>query len=280
MVFVAAGISLAITVTGSVVAAETYQDSAVALLAEERYNDYSYSRQQLLEDLKAAHAKHPSDVGVMWRLGRAAYDVSNLRATPAEEKKALIYFALEIMGKALELGDNVAEIMGKALELGDNVAEVHNWYGIVLSSVGDYEGTKVSIANSYKIKEHWERAIALKPTKATTYHLLGRWCVRISDLSWIERKAAAVLFGAPPESSYQEALGFLLKCHEFDSQWKSNTMLIAQWKSNTMLIAQVYFKLKDYSKAKEWAEKTLAIPNNTEEDEDKHEEAKALLKKL
>ncbi|GLE07348.1 hypothetical protein PINS_up017510 [Pythium insidiosum] len=245
-----------IAVTGSVVAAETYQDSAVALLAEERYNDYSYSRQQLLQDLKAAHAAYPSDVGIMWRLGRAAYDVSNLRATPADEKKELIYFALEIMGKALELGDNVAE--------------VHNWYGIVLSSVGDYEGTKVSIANSYKIKEHWERAIALKPTKATTYHLLGRWCVRISDLSWIERKAAAVLFGAPPESSYQEALGFLLKCHEFDSQWKSNTMLIAQ----------VYYKLKDYGKAKQWAETTLAIPNNTEEDEDKHEEAKALLKKL
>lgn len=44
----------------------------------------------------------------------------------------------------------------------------------MLSSIGDYEGSKVSIANSYIIKQHWEKSIELAPTHSTAYHLLGR----------------------------------------------------------------------------------------------------------
>jgi hypothetical protein len=96
----------------------------------------------------------------MWRLARAAYDVSNLKKTPADETKRLIYSAYEVIQQALAKTEEIAE--------------VHNWYGIILSRVGDFEGTKVAIANSYKIKSHWEKAIELKPSFPTTYHLLGR----------------------------------------------------------------------------------------------------------
>ncbi len=56
----------------------------------------------------------PNDVGILWRLARAAYDVANLKATSANEKKELLYFAKEIMEKALEITQDVAQ--------------VHNWY--------------------------------------------------------------------------------------------------------------------------------------------------------
>lgn len=196
-------------------------------------------------------------MGVIWRLARAAYDVSNLKSTPAEEKKELTYYAKGVIQKAIDLTQDVAR--------------VHNWYGIILSSIGDYEGSKVSIANSYTIKGHWEKSVELDPTNATTYHLLGRWCISISDLSWLERKAAAVLFGSPPESSYDEALGFLMK---------SENLAPGSWKKNTLLIAQVYYKKKDWAASKEWTEKALAVPVKTEEDEIIQEEAAALLKKF
>lgn len=102
---------------------------------------------------------------MIWRLTRAAYDVANLAATPADEKKELTYYARDVIQKALELTDDVAE--------------VHNWFGIMLSSIGDYEGSKVSIANSYIIKQHWERSIELAPAHSTAYHLLGR-CTSLS----------------------------------------------------------------------------------------------------
>jgi hypothetical protein len=52
-------------------------------------------------------------VGVTWRLARAAYDVANLKATPAAEKKELTYDAMEIIKKADDLTQENAQ--------------VHNW---------------------------------------------------------------------------------------------------------------------------------------------------------
>ncbi|KAE9326643.1 hypothetical protein PF001_g2320 [Phytophthora fragariae] len=238
-------------------AAKLPMGSADAVKAEELYNDNGFDRRELLAKLKEMHAAHPDDVGVIWRLTRAAYDVSNLKATSADEKKELTYYARDVIQKGLDLTKDVAA--------------VHNWYGIILSSIGDYEGSKVSIANSYVIKSHWETAVKLNPSNPTTYYLLGRWCIAIADLSWLERKAAAVLFGTPPESSYDEALGFLLKSEELAPD---------SWKKRPLLIAQVYQKKKDNATAKDWVNKALAIPVTVEEDEIAHEEAQALLQKL
>ncbi|RLN57449.1 hypothetical protein BBJ29_005373 [Phytophthora kernoviae] len=232
-------------------------ESADAVKAEELYNDNAFDRRELLVKLREMHAAHPEDVGVIWRLTRVAYDVSNLKATSAEEKKELTYYARDIIQKGLDLTKDVAA--------------VHNWYGIILSSIGDYEGSKVSIANSYVIKSHWETSIQLNPSNPTTYYLLGRWCIAIADLSWLERKAAAVLFGTPPESSYDEALRFLLQSEELSPD---------SWKKRSVLIAQVYSKKKDAGTAKDWVGKALAISTVTEEDEIAHEEALALQKKL
>lgn len=77
------------------------------------------------------------------------------------------------------------------------------WYAVCLSDVGDYEGVKVKIGNSYIIREHLEvrgcltqchviivshltifwsetfcfsqRAIELNPKDATSLHILGYW---------------------------------------------------------------------------------------------------------
>lgn len=193
----------------------------------------------------------------MWRLTRCAYDVSNLKSTPAEEKKELTYYARDVIQQAIARTTDVAQ--------------VHNWFGIILSAIGDYEGSKVAIANSYTIKGHWEKSAELDPSNPTTYYLLGRWCISIADLSWLERKAAAVLFGTPPESSYDEALGFLMK---------SDALAPGAWKKNTLLIAQVYYKKKDWAASKAWTEKALAAPVETEEDQTVHDEAAALLKKF
>lgn len=50
----------------------------------------------------------------MYRLTRAAYDVANLKATSADDKKTLTYYAYEIIQKALDLTKEVSE--------------VHSWY--------------------------------------------------------------------------------------------------------------------------------------------------------
>ncbi|KAE9198867.1 hypothetical protein PF005_g15975, partial [Phytophthora fragariae] len=49
------------------------------------------------------HAAHPEDVDVICRLTRAAYDVSNLKATSTDEKMELTYYARDVIQKGLDL---------------------------------------------------------------------------------------------------------------------------------------------------------------------------------
>jgi hypothetical protein len=154
----------AASTSAALLASRERMESADAVKAEELYNDKAYDRRALLEDLRTMHAAHAEDIGVLWRLTRAAYDVSELKATPAAEKKELTYYAREVIQKGLELTQDVPEI--------------HKWYGIILSSIGDYEGSKVSIANSYVIKGHWDKAAELNPNDPTTFYLLGRCTCR------------------------------------------------------------------------------------------------------
>ncbi|KAE8907578.1 hypothetical protein PF005_g21672 [Phytophthora fragariae] len=56
------------------------------------------------------HAAHPEDVGVICRLTRAAYDVSNLKATSTDEKMELTYYARDVIQKGLDLTKDVAAV--------------------------------------------------------------------------------------------------------------------------------------------------------------------------
>ncbi|XP_035886989.1 regulator of microtubule dynamics protein 1 isoform X6 [Phyllostomus discolor] len=86
--------------------------------------------------------KESEDAELLWRLARASRDVAQLSRTSEEEKKALVYEALEYAKRALE--KNEASFAA------------HKWYAICISDVGDYEGIKAKIANAYVIKEHFE----------------------------------------------------------------------------------------------------------------------------
>jgi len=134
--------------------------SNAASKAEQLYNDSKYSRELLLDFLTKANQETPNDIEILWRLSRAAYDCAERVGLAADKKKELVYFAFDVIKHALQLEQA-------------NFA-VHKWYGIILSSIGDFEGTKAKIGNSYIVKSHWEKAVELNPLDATSHHLLGR----------------------------------------------------------------------------------------------------------
>ncbi|XP_043736001.1 regulator of microtubule dynamics protein 1 isoform X3 [Cervus elaphus] len=103
--------------------------------------------------------KESEDAELLWRLARASRDVAQLSGTSEEEKKVLVYEALEYAKRALEKNESSFA--------------AHKWYAICISDVGDYEGIKAKIANAYIIKEHFEKAIELNPKDATSIHLMG-----------------------------------------------------------------------------------------------------------
>lgn len=125
--------------------------------------------------MKEDGVENSDDVGVLWRLARAQYDVAQLNETSKVNSKKLMYEAYEVIQKALKLNEVEDYAVHKWYE-GFKSVYFDDWnrYGIILSAIGDLEGTKVSIANSYVVKEHWEKAVQLNPKDATSHHLLGR----------------------------------------------------------------------------------------------------------
>eukprot|EP01059_Diplonema_ambulator_P035681 TRINITY_DN850_c0_g1_i1.p1 TRINITY_DN850_c0_g1~~TRINITY_DN850_c0_g1_i1.p1 ORF type:complete len:102 (+),score=27.18 TRINITY_DN850_c0_g1_i1:188-493(+) len=54
---------------------------------------------------------------------------------------------------------------------------------------------------------------------------MGAWCHGVAKISWIERKAAAALFGTPPTSTLEEALEYLKRADAIEA-FTENSMLI------------------------------------------------------
>ncbi|XP_045417499.1 regulator of microtubule dynamics protein 1 [Lemur catta] len=198
--------------------------------------------------------KESEDAELLWRLARASRDVAQLSRTSEEEKKQLVYEALEYAKRALEKNES-------------NFA-AHKWYAICISDVGDYEGIKVKIANAYIIKKHFEKAIELNPKDATSIHLMGIWCYTFAEMPWYQRRIAKVLFATPPSSTYEEALGYFHRAEQVDPNFYSK---------NLLLLGKTYLKLHNKKLAAFWLLKAKDYPAHTEEDKQVHTEAAQLL---
>uniref|UniRef100_G1PC62 Regulator of microtubule dynamics protein 1 n=1 Tax=Myotis lucifugus TaxID=59463 RepID=G1PC62_MYOLU len=217
--------------------------------------DYLYEsgETERLYQLLIQH-KDSEDAELLWRLARASRDLAQLSGTSAEEKKALVYEALEYAKRALE--KNEASFAA------------HKWCAICISDVGDYEGIKAKIANAYVIKEHFEKAIELNPKDATSIHLMGIWCYTFAEMPWYQRRIANMLFAAPPSSTYEEALGYFQKAEQVDPNFYSK---------NLLLLGKTYLKLQNKKLAAFWLLKAKDYPARTEEDKQMQREAAQLL---
>ncbi|XP_078137370.1 regulator of microtubule dynamics protein 1 [Sander vitreus] len=201
--------------------------------------------------------KDSDDAEFLWRLARASRDLSELPNMEDGRKKQLVFEGFEYAKKALEKDEKCFA--------------AHKWYAVCLSDVGEYEGVKVKIGNSYIIREHLEKAIELNPKDATSLHILGYWCFAFAELPWYQRKVAAVIFSSPPTSTYEEALVFFLKAEEVDPNFYSK---------NLLMLGKTYMGMKDQKKALLYLTKAKEYPAHTLEDKEVHKEAVDLLKKL
>ena len=155
-------------------------------------DDYSAT----FELLKQAEELEANNFEVIWRLARVHFDFSD----NSEDET--------VISDNFYLGLDYAK---KALELDDSRAEGHKWYGILIGKVGELEGTKQKILNSYEVKDHTLKAIELDPEDDGNFHVMGRWHYTLADLSWFERKIAGLIYAKPPQASFEEAAEYFQK---------------------------------------------------------------------
>ncbi|HDP67549.1 MAG TPA: hypothetical protein ENN20_03485 [Candidatus Marinimicrobia bacterium] len=209
-----------------------------------------------LAKMKEAEKLAPENPKVLWKLARAYFDVADQDEKNIELQKANIYPGFEYAKKCIEIAPNVAE--------------GHQYYSILIGRIGEIEGTKQKIENSYAVREHTLKAIELDPDNDSNYHVMGRWHFALADLSWVERKIASVIYATPPAASFEKAVEFFSKAHKL----KPDDIRHLLW------LGKSYAKLDQDNKARDALKKALVLPAESDADKNMQQEAQELLKKL
>ncbi|NWV15441.1 RMD2 protein, partial [Ptilonorhynchus violaceus] len=188
--------------------------------------------------------KYENCVDFLWRLARAYGDLFEM-TTDAEEKRK--YFS------------NIRNLQSNKWE---------HLFAIMCGYMSQFESVQNKIRNGYLFKEHLDKAIELKPQDPFLYYLNGRWCYSVAQLSWIEKKVAAALFGTPPTSTVEEALQNFLKAEEMHPGYS---------KYNYVYLAKCYKDLGQKNNALKYCDSALSILSVTNEDKEAQKDLEALL---
>jgi len=205
----------------------------------------------LFDVLSSADA---SDDDLAWRISRAHHDKAEEVVGDKALKEKLLRDGLAIAEASMARTDGTN---GYALK----------WYAILLGRLGDFLPTKEKVANSYKIKDALEASAALLPADSSIQTALGQWCYKVAGISFIERNAAKLLFGSPPESSYSEALGFVEASYELRPSKKA-----------ALFAGLCSGKLGERAAERRWMERCLSIESSGEADAELDRQAQAALK--
>lgn len=180
----------------------------------------------------------------MWRLARAYSDMCETTENREEKKNYA------------EQGNYEAEA---ALTRNGLSADCHKWFAILARQSSQYDSIHGKLKSGHILKEHLDRALALCDDDPICFYLLGRWCLEVSSLSWLEKKAAATLYETPPTSSLNEALENFLKAEELNPGFSKTVRLY---------IAKCHKELGNLSEARNWVQLALNTPAGANEDAD------------
>ena len=206
----------------------------------------------LLEPLAAEHA---ADVEYQWRMARHHFNVSDNTTDDA------------VISEALYAGFEFAK---EALETDSTSSNAHGYYGILIGRVGEIEGTKQKIINSFAVRDHTVIAIELDPAYDGWPHVMGRWHYTLADLSWIERTVASIVYETPPEATFEEAETFFKKAGELAPDDIRHFL----WLGKTQL------ELDKDDAARASLETAVSLPQQSDSDAIMQQDAKELLEEL
>lgn len=206
----------------------------------------------VLDEAVASGCDHPQ---ITWRLGRNFYDhAKELPEAKKAEREQYFRKGYDLVCRSVD-------------EDASNFAS-HKWKGILLGAIGDYLPVKQKIANTYKIRENFQEAIRLNPNDGTSLHCMGMWCATIRNITWVERKAASILFQSdPPTCSFEEARDYFLRS---SSSKDGDTV------HNSIALGDLFVSAKQNKDAKIWYENAAALPVETENQ--RRQQAEALTK--
>src|SRR5213082_126317 len=224
-------------------------DSAYAALAP----------QQALGHYRAALALDSLNYQALWKSGRELVDIAKQITGNDDSSKHLrdsLYTEARALGEA-------------AVRVNPNGADGHFTIGQALGRLSRTKGGKERVRFAKIIYDEGMKAIELDSTHDGAYHLIGAWHAEVKRLSWIQRKAAALLFGG----------GFLAKGNWHDAQayLEKAVALDPRKIFHRLELGEVYIDLGQYSKARAELRAVSTLPVTDVLDPEYKKEAAQLL---
>jgi tetratricopeptide (TPR) repeat protein len=193
-----------------------------------------------LQHYQAALVEDSLSFEANWKAARAISDVA----------KQLLGDSLKAQRDSLySEGRRYAE---RALRIDSTRAQGHYAVALVLGRLSRTRGGKERVRFARIIFDEATRAVQLDSTLDPAYHILGAWHAEVKRLSWFQRTAAKLLFGA----------GFMGKA-SWDEAVKNLERAVALNPENIyhrLELAEVYEDIGQYSKAREQYERIASLP--------------------
>ncbi|MDZ7344917.1 MAG: tetratricopeptide repeat protein, partial [candidate division KSB1 bacterium] len=191
----------------------------------------------------------------LWKLARAYIDVG-LGSPKAQQMQ--YYFT----------GEKIAR---RCASLYPDSAEGHFFLAVALGRVALDVGGKHKIQLAKEIKTEAEAALQINPAHDGAMHLIGRWHYELSNLNFVERTVAKIVFGGlPPGASYEQAASF------FEQAIAHNP----QAPVHRLEYGRALLKLERVAAARAQLEKCLGLPDLFWDDPQHKQTARQLLDKI
>jgi tetratricopeptide (TPR) repeat protein len=147
----------------------------------------NYPAAEILYD--SALARATDSATVLWRLARVYVCMADV--SPHEEKLDL-YRQAETFALGCIRTDSMQ-------------SQGHTWRAAALGNIAMFEGSKTKVRLCNVIKQELERSIHLNPRDDIAYSILGSFYMALGNVSWIERRLAAIFLGSLPEGGFAES---------------------------------------------------------------------------
>jgi len=243
-------ISLFLILIVSIVSAQTVEE----YLTKGNEAFEAFDNVAALKAYKAAVALDSSNCEALWKTARAHIDVGE---NAEEDIQKLNYYSAE-------------KVSRKAVAVCPDNDMAHLELAVSVGRVALMEGGKKKVELSREVKSEALKALELNPNNDIAHHVLARWNREVSNLSWVLKKFAKVLYGGLPEASNEKAVEHFSKAAEIDPSFLNHHLELGI----------TYENMKEWAKAKECYDKVIEQPATDSDDGDHKAEAKKRLEKV
>ncbi len=160
------------------------------------------------------------------------------------------------LSEKLKLGAIAKDYAVRAASLAPKESEAHLSIAISHAKMVPFLGNKERMESSRQIKIEVDKAIALNSKSDLAWHILGCWHQKLADIGALKRTLASMVYDGLPTAKNEDAV----KCFEKAIALNPNRLI------NYIELGRTYAQMGDDTKAREYIDKGLLMPNVGKDD--------------